>query len=54
MTMEQRIYNGEMIVSLINGVGKTEQPHTKETICVYIYNLTPYTKINSKWKKFKT
>ena len=25
-----RIYNGERTVSLINGVGKTGQPHAKE------------------------
>ena len=30
MTKEARIYNGEKTVSLINGVGKTEQLHAKE------------------------
>ena len=30
MTKEQRTYNGEKIVSSINGVGKTVQPHAKE------------------------
>ena len=30
MTKEARIYNGEEIVSLINGVGKTRQLHAKE------------------------
>jgi len=29
-TEKARIYNGEMTVSLINGVGKTGQLHTKE------------------------
>ena len=29
-TKEQRTYNGERIVSSINGAEKTEQPHTKE------------------------
>ena len=30
MTKEPRIYNGERIVSSINGVKKTGQPHAKE------------------------
>ena len=30
MTKEVRIYNGEKIVSAINGVGKTGQLHAKE------------------------
>ena len=30
MTEEARVYNGERIVSSINGVGKTGQPHIKE------------------------
>ena len=29
MTKEPRIYNEERTVSLINAVGKTEQPHAK-------------------------
>ena len=29
-TKETRIYNGERIVSSINGVGKTGQPHGKK------------------------
>ena len=31
MTKEPRLYNGERTVSSINGVGKTEQPHAKES-----------------------
>ena len=31
MTKEQRKNNGEKIVSSINGIGKTGQPHAKET-----------------------
>ena len=30
MTKEERIYNGEKIVSSISGAGKTEQLHVKE------------------------
>jgi len=30
MAKEQRTYNEERTVSLINGVGKTGQPHEKE------------------------
>ena len=30
MAKEQRTYNGERTVSLINGVGKTGQPHANE------------------------
>ena len=30
MTKEQRTYNGERIVSSVNGVGKTGQSHAKE------------------------
>ena len=29
-TKEQRTYNGERIISSINGVGKTRQPHAKK------------------------
>ena len=36
MTREPGIYNGEKKVSLINGVGKAGQPHTKEWIYVYV------------------
>ena len=32
MTKEPRIYNGERAVSSINGVGKTEYPHTKKKL----------------------
>lgn len=31
MTKEKRIYNGEKLVSLINGAGKTGQQNAKET-----------------------
>ena len=30
MTKELRIYNGERIISLINDIEKTGQPHAKE------------------------
>ena len=39
MTKEARIYNGEEIVSTINGVGKTGQLHAnKATLPYTIYN----------------
>ena len=31
MTEEAKIYNREKIASSINGVGKTEQPHAKDS-----------------------
>ena len=31
MTKEVRVYNGEKTDSSINGVGKTGQPHAKES-----------------------
>ena len=31
MTKEVRVYNGEKIASSINGIGKTEQLHVKES-----------------------
>ena len=31
MTVEARIYNGEKTVSSVNGAGKTEQLHAKES-----------------------
>ena len=42
MIKEARIYNGEKTACSISGAGKTGQPHRKE------WNLTPYSKINSK------
>ena len=30
MTKDQRTFNGEKTICLINGVGKTGQPHAKE------------------------
>ena len=42
------MYNGERIVSSINGVGKIGQPHAKEWNWTTI---TPHTKINSQWIK---
>ena len=45
MKKEPRIYNGGRIVSSVNDVGKTGQPHQKnETRPLY----TPHIKINSK------
>ena len=44
MTEEPRIYNREVIVSSINGAGKTGQPHTKNKTRPLAYT----TKINSK------
>ena len=45
MKKEPRIYNGGRIVSSVNDVGKTGQPHQKnETRPLY----TPHIKMNSK------
>ena len=53
MTKEARMYNGEKIVSSINGVGKTEQLHTNCTTLPHQAHVHTHTHTQSKWIRLK-